>query len=101
MKTKHKNLCEYLFSMTLDQLDELGDDPKRDEAGGNEVRAILTYDPRNGFFLTAQDGQRVYSIVEDDGEPVRFRTIEQAIEVLQDMPLAADIRLDLSAPAAR
>jgi|GEM_PF-4674914 len=101
MKTKRKNLCEYLFSMTLDQLDELGDDPKRDESDGTEVRAILTYDSRNGFFLSAQDGKRVYSIVDDDGEPVRFRTIEQAIEVLQDMQLASDIRLDLSAPAAR
>lgn len=101
MKTKHKNLCEYLFSMTLDQLDELADDPKRDQPGGNEVRAILTYNTRHGFYLSAQDGQRVYTIVEDDGEPVRFRTIEQAIDVLQDMSLAADIRLDLAAPAAR
>lgn len=101
MKTKNKNLCEYLFSMTLDQLDELCDDPERDQPGGNEVRAILTYDSRNGFYLSAQDGQRVYTIVEKDGEPVRFRTIEQAIEVLQDLPLASDIRLDLAAPAGR
>lgn len=101
MKTKRKNLCEYLSSMTLGQLDELGDDPKRDESGGVEVHAILTYDSRDGFFLSAQDGKRVYSIVEDDGAPVRFRTIEQAIVVLQDMPLAADIRLNLLAPAAR
>ncbi len=99
MKTKNTNLCHYLLgvtSLTLDQLDDLCDDPKRDAPKGREVQAILTYDSRHGFFLSAQDGTHVYTITETDGQPLKFRTVEQAIEELRDMQLSTDVRLDIS-----
>lgn len=104
MKTKQMNLCHYLLgltSLTLDQLDELCDDPNRDSPKGTEVQAVLTYDSRNGFFLSAQDGKNAYSITENDGQPVKFRTIEQAIEVLRDMQVSTDVRLDISGSTIR
>lgn len=99
-KSKRTSLCDYFLTLTIEQLADMRDDPKRDEPGGTEIRAILTYDADNGFFLSAQDGGLVYSIRESNGDPVKFRTIEQAIEVLQDDLLCADVRLDLSASHA-
>lgn len=97
-KAKRANLCDYLTSRTLDQLADLCDDPRRAEPGGTEIRAILTYDADNGFFLSAQDGDRIFSIHDKNGEPVKYRTIEQAIYGLQDvLYLCNDVRLDISA----
>jgi hypothetical protein len=87
---------EYLHAITIEQLIDLCDDPKRNMPDSVEVRAILTFDEANGFFLSAQDDENVYSIRQPSGEPLKFRTIEQAIELLQDIPyLCSDVRLDI------
>lgn len=91
-------LAHYHGRITLDELADLCDDPARAQHGGVEIRAILTYDAKNGFLLSAQDGDRILCVHEDDGRHVKFRTIEQAIEALQDVVyLASDVRLDISA----
>lgn len=97
--TRPTHLYLYHDRITLEELADLCDDPARDTPGGVEVRAILTYDAENGFFLSAQDGDRILCVQDDDERPVKYRTIEQAIEVLQDVPyLASDVRLVFSSP---
>lgn len=79
-------------SITLAQLRDLADDPARDLPGGVNVRALLTLEPDLGFFLSAEDGGTVYQVTDEDGERVRFRTIEAALARLQDVSgLRADI----------
>jgi hypothetical protein len=86
----------YLQKITIAQLADLCDDPKRDEPGSQEVYAILTFDEANGFFLSARDGETVYAIYQQNGEPVKFRTAEQAIRELIDIPyLCHEVRLDI------
>jgi hypothetical protein len=88
----------YLQKITIEQLADLCDDPKRNEPGSQEVCAILTFDHANGFFLSARDGDTVYAIYQRNGEPVKFRTIEQAINELVHIPyLCPELRLDISA----
>jgi hypothetical protein len=67
-------------ALTFTQFEALCDDPARDRmpTRGN-VRAVLAFDPRDGFLLSAQDGSVVHEVTEPNGEPVRFRTIEQAL----------------------
>lgn len=75
-------------------LEELCDDPKRNETK-QEVQAILT-PIRSGFVLSAKDGGQTYKIVDARGRQVRFRTMEQAVERLLDIPyLEVQETLDL------
>jgi hypothetical protein len=79
-------------SITFAQLLELCDDPARDLAGGVNVRALLTLEPEQGFFLSAEDGETVYQVTDDAGIRVRFRTIEAALGRLQEVSgLRSDI----------
>jgi hypothetical protein len=88
-------------TITFAQLQELCDQPSRDLPGGRDVRALLTLDTERGFFLAAQDGAEIYEVVDEHGEPMRFRTIESAIAHLNHVHgLSADIGLFI-APAAR
>lgn len=98
-KVKKPTLTQYVNSLTLAELSDLCDDPARDQPGGaGEVSVILTYSEECGFFLSAQDGGMLYSVREKNGDPVKYRTIEQAIEVLQDVLfIRTEVRLDISA----
>ncbi len=96
--TRAPHLAHYHGRITLDELANLCNDPARARPGGVEVRAILTYDAENGFLLSAQDGDRILCVQDADRRPVKYRTIEQAIEVLQDVAyLASEVRLNISA----
>jgi hypothetical protein len=58
------------------------------------VRAVLTLEPEEGFYLAAQDGDRVYLITNPRGARLKFRTIEAALSVLQSVAgLSPDIGL--------
>jgi hypothetical protein len=72
-------------ALTLTQLEALCDDPARDQPGGANVRAILTFVPEKGFFLSAKDGDATHAVNDDRGRQIRFRTIEGAMSVLQTM----------------
>ena len=78
--------------ITLGQLEQLCDDPARDLPGGVNVRSILSYEADKGFFLSAQDGELVYLVTDDEGKQVRFRTIEAALVVLQ---VVSSVSLDI------
>jgi hypothetical protein len=80
--------------ISLAELEALCDDPQRDLAGGVNVRAVLTFVSEKGFYLAAHDGNVVHQVVDGGGNPLRFRTIEAALEALQHLPgLDADIGL--------
>jgi hypothetical protein len=81
-------------SMSLTELEEMCDDPARDLPGGSDVRAILTLEPDEGFFLSARDGEAVYVITDNKGKRMKFRTIEIALGILQNVSgLSPDISL--------
>jgi hypothetical protein len=81
-------------SMSLSELEELCDDPARDLPGGVNVRAVLTLEPEEGFFLAALDRDSVYLITNAKGGRLKFRTIEVALSVLQGVAgLSPDITL--------
>lgn len=87
----------YIKRMTLNELEQFCDDPARDLPGSKEVQVILAFNVVRGFSLLAQHDNVIYSICNEDGEQVQYRTIEQAIDYLQDLPgLSGDIRLDIS-----
>ena len=46
-------------SLSFAHLAQLCDDPARDLPGGVDVRAVLTLEPEEGFFLSARDGDTV------------------------------------------
>lgn len=71
--------------LTLTQLEALCDDPARDQPGGANVRAILTFVPEKGFFLSAKDGHATHVVTDERSRQIRFRTIEGAMSVLQSM----------------
>lgn len=66
------------------ELDDLCDDPKRNETK-QEVHAVLTL-TESGFALTARDGDQLYKIVDERGRQVKFRTWEQVMDRLTDVP---------------
>lgn len=85
--------------ISLVEFADLCDDPARDRPGRSDVRAILDLYPDVGFFLSARDGARVYQVVDVSGQQVRFRTIEGALQLLQDVHhLSADISVIVKRP---
>ena len=42
--------------MTMQELEQLCDDPAREKPGGVNVRALLNFEPDIGFYLQARDG---------------------------------------------
>lgn len=87
--TTHANksmaqISPYINNLSMGELEELCDDPARNESG-QEVQAVLT--PHNsGFVLTARDGGLTYDVIDRHGRPMIFRSIEQALDVLSDVP---------------
>ncbi len=70
--------------LSLFELEELCDDPKRNVTK-QEVHAVLTL-TESGFALTARDGDRLYKIVDERGRQLTFRTWEQVMDRLTDVP---------------
>lgn len=71
-------------SLTIWGLEELCDDPARN-GSGLEVQAVLT--PHDsGFLLTARDDGLVYKVIDEHGRQMTFRSIDQALDTLSDVP---------------
>jgi hypothetical protein len=85
-------------SITFREFEALCDDPARDDiAGMGDVRALLHYDQATGFELSALDGETEHEVVDEHGRRVSFRTIEQALSILQRVSgLSGDISIRLS-----
>lgn len=71
--------------LALSELESLCDDPARDDVGGENVRAILTLEPEDGFYLAAVDGEITYLVTDSTGRRQRWRTIEAALGVLHEL----------------
>lgn len=85
----------HMGRLTIGELEELCDDPKRNESG-QEVQAVLT-SSNSGFVLTARDCKLIYEIIDRHGRPMMFRSIEQALDVLSDVPhLLSEVAIDIA-----
>ncbi|MEK7992362.1 MAG: hypothetical protein AAB403_01020 [Planctomycetota bacterium] len=85
MKNRKMNdQVEQCYCLNFYGLEELCDDPKRDETK-QEVQAVLT-SIRSGYALSARDGDQIYKIVDERGRQVRFKTIAIAVDRLSDVP---------------
>ena len=73
----------YYSSLTIEGLEEMCDDPARNESG-QEVQAVLTPN-RSGYALSARDGKLTYEIIDQNGRQITFRSIDQAIDALSDV----------------
>lgn len=83
----------YLNSLTFAGLEELCDDPKRNESG-QEVQAVLM-PHKSGFALSARDDELTYEIIDERGRQMTFRSIDQALDTLSDVPhLLPEIVID-------
>lgn len=90
---KMKNQAEQGRRLDFYGLEDLCDDPKRNETK-QEVQAVLT-PMKSGFALSAMDGGQIYKIVDGCGRQIRFKTIDCAVERLSDVPhLWPDILID-------
>jgi hypothetical protein len=72
-----------LASITFEQFKAWWDDPfnvTRSRAG--DARARLIFQPEEWFGLWAEIGPKVFLVVNDDGQPLRFRTLDAAWEAL-------------------
>lgn len=65
-----------------------------DTPGANRVQAVLAASNTTGFTLYARQSGCLHPVMHDD-RPVRFRTIEQALDTLSDVSyLAPEIAID-------
>lgn len=74
----------YFGSLTIEGLEEMCDDPARNESG-QEVQAVLT-PHRSGYALTARDGKFTYEIIDLNGMQMTFCSIDRALDALADVP---------------
>lgn len=64
-----------------------------DTPGANRVQALLVASKAAGFALYARQNRWLHRVTQDD-HPVIFRTIEQALDALVDVPhLASEIAI--------
>lgn len=64
-----------------------------DTPGANRVQAVLVASNTTGFALYARQNRCLHCVTQDE-RPVIFRTIEQALDTLVDVPhLASDITI--------
>jgi hypothetical protein len=94
-KTKVTLQMEQGRSLSFSELEELCDDPGRDESG-QEVLAVLRPE-KTGFALSVRDGHKIHRVIEKSGKQARFATIESAVDRLSDIPhLWPEVALDIS-----
>lgn len=68
-----------------------------DQAGNVPAASTVIADNRAGYGLALDLDGECYEIVGDDGERLRFRTIEHLLDILVDVPELAQVaRLDFS-----
>ena len=85
-----------LTMVTLDELAELCDMPERNQTG-QEVEAIIT-PHATGYTLIAKDAPFSLAVVDENRQPVVFRSIEQALDRLSEIPyLLPMVKIDLAA----
>jgi len=76
---------------TFDRLNMACDDPR-----GEPVKAVLYPSDSEGFALYARQGHTLHAVTYQ-GRPVRFRTIEKALDTLSDVAhLDPEIAVDAS-----
>lgn len=81
-------------SLNFSELEELCDDPARNESG-QEVLAVLRPE-KTGFSLSVRDGHKMHRVIEKSGKQVRFTSIESAVDRLSDVPhLWPEVALDI------
>lgn len=82
--------------LTFRELEALCDDPQRDKSG-QEVEAIIT-PHASGYVVTACDGAMRYTVVDENDQPVVFRSIDRALDQLSEVPyLLPMVKIDLDA----
>jgi len=82
--------------VTLDELAELCDMPERNQTG-KEVEAVIT-PHATGYTLIAKDAPLSLAVVDENRQPVVFRSIEQALDRLSEIPyLLPMVKIDLAA----
>lgn len=82
-----------LTMITLEDLERLCDEPERNQSG-KEVEAVIKQHA-SGYIVMAYDRPLTYTVVNDNGAPLLFRSIEQAIDRLSDVPyLLPTIKID-------
>lgn len=83
-----------LTLLTFDELERLCDDPERNKSG-QEVEAIIT--PHgSGYGVSACDGATCYTLVDENDQPVVFRSVEQALDRLSEVPYLPMVKIDLA-----
>jgi hypothetical protein len=81
---------------TLDDLERLCDMPERNETG-QEVEVIIT-PHTTGYTLIAKDVPFTLDVVDENEQPLVFRSIEQALDRLSEIPhLLPMVKIDLAA----
>lgn len=81
--------------VTFDELERLCDDPERNTSG-QEVEAVVT-PHASGYAVAARDGAMRYTVVDENDQPVVFRSIEQALDRLSEVPyLLPMVKIDLA-----
>ena len=67
-----------------------------DTPGANRVQAVLVANNTTGFALCARQNRCLHRVTQDD-RPVIFRTIEQALDTLADVPhLGPEIAINIA-----
>ena len=67
-----------------------------DTPGANRVQALLVANDTTGFALYARQNSWLHCVTQDD-LPVIFRTIEQALNTLIDVPhLSSEVTIDMT-----
>lgn len=91
----HRELNK-LTMATLDDLERLCDMPERNETG-QEVEVIIT-PHTTGYTLIAKDVPFTLDVVDENEQPLVFRSIEQALDRLSEIPhLLPMVKIDLAA----
>lgn len=85
-----------LTQVTFQELENLCDMPERN-LSGQEVEAIITPHAM-GYTVGAKDGIFTLAVVDENGQPVVFRSLEQALDRLAEVPyLQPMVKIDLAA----
>jgi hypothetical protein len=81
------------MQLQIDELETYCDDPRFT----TELRPVLQANAKNGFALVIFDGKFLRKVVEKNGKPYRYRTIEAALDELADVPnLSSHVVIDAS-----
>lgn len=89
------SVLRVLDRLSFRELEELCDDPKRNQTG-EEVEAIIT-PHASGYAVTIRDTALSFTLVDENDQPVVFRSIERALDRLSEVPFLPMAKIDLEA----